>query len=70
MSSFNHDLLSELSRLNDLHSTEVDAIYLYNYYDNDELPHPDVYSSLGKGVNISSVKLTREVVEICHAKGK
>lgn len=70
VSSFNHELLAELERLNQIFHTQIDTIYLYNYYDNDELPHPDVYSSLGKGINISSVKLTREVVEICHAKGK
>ena len=56
--------------MNQIFDTQIDTIYLFNYYDNDELPHPDVYSSLGTGINVSSVRLTREVVEICHAKGK
>jgi glycerophosphoryl diester phosphodiesterase len=70
VSSFNHDLLAHLEILNQHHKTHVDSIYLYNYYNSDELPHPDIYSTLGSGINISSVKLTREVVQICHAKGK
>ena len=48
----------------------MSTIYLYNYYDHDELPSPDIYSQRGKGINISSTKLTREVVEICHKNNK
>ncbi len=70
VSSFDHDILEELETLNQLYQTRIEAIYLYNYYDSDELPHPDVYTSKGLGINISSRKLTREVVEACHAKGK
>ena len=70
VSSFDHDLLGELSRLNAKHGTQVEAIYLYNYYDHDELPSPEVYTALGRGINVSSRKLTREVVEACHARGK
>ena len=43
---------------------------MYNYYDHDELPSPDIYSVKGSGINISSTKLTREVVEICHLNNK
>ena len=35
----------------------------------DELPHPDIYSTRGHGINISSIKLTKDVVEICHTRG-
>jgi len=64
VSSFNHDLLAELEELSRIHgaASPVESIYLYNYYDNDELPHPDIFSNRGKGINISSTKLTKEVV--------
>lgn len=70
VSSFDHELLAELSRLNAEHGTQVESIYLYNYYDHNELPEPEVYTAVGRGINISSRKLTREVVEACHARGK
>lgn len=64
MSSFNHELLGFVEELNQLNKVnKVDTIYLYNYYDSDELPHPSVYTKQGNGINISSMKLTREVVE-------
>lgn len=44
-------------------------MYLYNYWDHDELPEPELYTSRGTAINISSTKLTREVVDICHKKG-
>lgn len=62
VSSFDHDLLGELTRLNLEHGTQVESIYLYNYYDHDELPSPEVYTAVGRGINVSSRKLTREVV--------
>lgn len=43
---------------------------MYNFNDDEELPAPDVYAFRGSGINISSAKLTREVVEHCHAQGK
>lgn len=45
-------------------------MYLHNYYEHFELPTPEVYSCQGDGINISSTKLTREVVENCHRNGK
>lgn len=70
MSSFDHGILEELESLNQKHGTKVEQVYLYNYFDTDELPAPDVYATRGRGVNISSTKLTKEVVEICHANNK
>lgn len=48
----------------------IDLVQLYNFFDYIELPNPDIYTSLGKGMNISSTKLTEEVVRHCHEKGK
>lgn len=70
VSSFNHEILEELEYLNRLHQTNIDSIYLYNFYDYDELPAPEIYTSKGRGINISSTKLTPEVVANCHANGK
>lgn len=62
ISSFDSDILGELERLNLVNNTDIKGIYLYNFYEHRELPHPDIYSIKGHGVNISSTKLTREVV--------
>ena len=70
VSSFDHDILEELDNLNQLHTSKVDALYLYNFYDHNELPAPEVYATRGMGINISSTKLTKEVVDICHSNGK
>ena len=48
----------------------VETIYLYNYYDYDELPDPSIYATRGAGINISSAKLTTDVVKYCHQNGK
>ena len=48
----------------------MDTIYLYNFYDDCELPEPEVYIRKGKGINISSTKLNEEVVRNCHLNGK
>lgn len=45
-------------------------MYLHNYYEHFELPDPEIYSCQGDGINISSTKLTREVIENCHRHGK
>lgn len=70
VSSFNHELLGELERINEESGSKLEAIYLYNYYENEELPAPDIYATRGKGINISSIKLTKEVIENCHSRGK
>lgn len=45
VSSFNHSLLAYVEHLNQLSKINVETIYLYNYYDSDELPHPSVYTN-------------------------
>lgn len=70
VSSFDHDVLAELEHLNSVSNTNVDTIYLYNFYDNCELPDPEIYATRGKGINISSTKLNEEVVRNCHLNGK
>lgn len=49
---------------------KIDLIYLYNFYDYIDLPSPSIYSVLGSGVNISSTKLTEEVIRNCHLNNK
>lgn len=70
VSSFDGDILSELENLNLVNSTSVKSIYLYNFYEHRELPEPDIYAAKGHGVNISSTKMTREVIQNCHRNGK
>jgi glycerophosphoryl diester phosphodiesterase len=70
VSSFDHDVLGELESINQKTGTQVDQVYLYNYYNTDELPSPEIYATKGRGINISSTKLTRDVVEACHTNGK
>jgi len=53
-----------------MHDQRVEIIYLYNYYEDIELPAPSIYTKQGDGINISSSKLTREVVKNCHKNGK
>lgn len=48
----------------------IDFVQLHNFYDYIELPEPHIYTSFGMGINISSTKLTKEVVRLCHEKGK
>ncbi len=45
-------------------------IYLYNFEEHFELPEPDIYAARGDGINISSTKLSQEVIQNCHARGK
>lgn len=70
VSSFDADILTELENLNLVNSTNVKSIYLYNFYEHRELPEPDIYATKGHGVNISSTKMTREVIQNCHKNGK
>lgn len=70
VSSFDADILGGLETLNLVNNTDVKAIYLYNFYEHSELPEPDIYATKGHGVNISSTKLTREVIQNCHRNGK
>jgi len=70
VSSFDADILQELQNLNLLNNTDVKCLYLHNYYEYLELPEPDIYTTQGHGINISSTKLTPEVVQICHKHGK
>ena len=70
VSSFDSDILEELDSLNKCLITLVRIICLYNFEENYELPEPDVYAAKGDGINISSTKLTQEVIQNCHARGK
>ena len=70
MSSFDHELLKELDYLNSEHKSRIEGVYLYNFDECDELPEPHVYTSRGKGINISSTKLTQEIVHNCHSIGQ
>lgn len=44
VSSFDSDVLAELDLLNKEMSTNVQIIYLYNFYEHEELPDPSVYA--------------------------
>eukprot|EP00347_Sterkiella_histriomuscorum_P002298 403368694 len=70
VSSFDSDILAELERLNLINNTDIKSMYLYNFYEHLELPEPDIYANKGHGVNISSTKMTREVIQHCHKNGK
>jgi len=70
VSSFDGNLLEELDELRKEHDYWVEIIYLYNFYEHIELPDPSIYATLGDGINISSSKLTTEVIEECHKNGK
>ena len=47
----------------------MDVIHLYNFHDHYELPSYDELFGFGNGINVSSRKITQEVVEKCHEKG-
>lgn len=68
MSSFDRDVVMEIQRIVTLRNQNLDIIHLYNFYDHMELPEPDEYLSLGTGINISATKLTKDVIDKCHAK--
>ena len=70
VSSFDTDVLYELERLNTENNTDIKAIYLYNFYEHRELPDPCIYAQRGHGINISSTKLNKEVIQNCHQNGK
>ena len=70
ISSFDEDVLQELERLNQQYNTVVRYYQLYNFYEHLELPDPSIYTDKGSGINISSTKLTQEVIDNCHSKGK
>lgn len=70
ISSFDGDILYELEKLNLVNNTDIKSIYLYNFYEHRELPEPNIYSTRGHGVNISSTKLNREVIQNCHKNRK
>ena len=69
VSSFDRDVINEIQRLVNIGSKPLDIIHLYNFYDHMELPCPDEYLAVGSGINISATKLTKEVIDLCHAKG-
>lgn len=48
----------------------MEIIYLYNFYEHEELPDPSIYAVKGDGINISASKLTAEVIRNCHRNGK
>ena len=62
VSSFDSLVLQEFQRLNTQNNTDVRHMYLHNYYEHFELPAPEIYSWQGDGINISSTKMTREVI--------
>lgn len=70
VSSFDSDVLSELEALNQQNQVEVRYFQLYNFYEHYELPDPADYTKNGHGINISSTKLTKEVIKNCHNQGK
>lgn len=66
ISSFDQDLLEEMDNLRNAYKLKVDIIYLHNFFEHFELPDPSIYTVKGDGINISSTKLTSEVVKACH----
>ena len=43
---------------------------VYHYYEHLELPHSNEYTTFASGINISSTKLTGEIVDNCHRAGQ
>ena len=70
VSSFDRDVLQHLEQIAKLNYDKIETIYLYNFYNHEVLPDPNVYCSHGDGINISSLHLTHEVVRNCRRHGK
>ena len=69
ISSFDSDLIKYVKTLSSIHSYKIDTVQLYNFYDSLELPEPCEYTNSADSINISSKKVTEEVVQNCHSKG-
>ena len=63
ISSFKHYLLDEIYKIDN----KTYLSYLYEHIDEVD---PSVYTSRGNGVAIPFIKLTKEVVDNCHANNQ
>lgn len=73
ISSFAKHQLEEVDKVRqkyaDLHP-RFDIMYLYNNFQNQPLPAPEIYLSHGDGIVVSQNYLTEEVVKNIKEKGK
>jgi glycerophosphoryl diester phosphodiesterase len=65
VSSFRHAVLKEIEKC----EAAVRTIYLYGECESDELPPVEELVIKGKGVNICSSKVTKEMVRELHEEG-
>lgn len=72
LSSFNHEALKyfETKQIEVYSTNLIETIYLYNFCDKEEMPSSEIYTSQGSGINLSSRKVTHEIVQNCHRAGK